>query len=199
MPRRRAATKSPAKPLSRAAQLPADIEAEAVLLMQRLSASDPNWDALLAGDGSGTNWNEPIGWATVLFDRHFGRSKRFKGAMDCGTSYLAELMPYVQALSWYLEGHGRHLLHERRKEDPNAYLRIHILTDNKTVALQGRGEQKRTVGSYYWAMFDSITDRDAGIAWHYAPRLSTGMNKLCDLLAGEMRIAMRTVLEQTSQ
>jgi len=157
--------------------------------MQSLSASDPNWDALIVGDGSGTGWNEPCGWAAVLFDRHLGRHKKVRGAMDCGTSYLAELMPYVHALSWYLDGpgHGRHLLHEKRKHRPDAVLKVHILTDNQAVARQGRDEIGGKTGSYYRAMFEDFAQIGLQIAWHHRKRLTTNMNKLCDYIAGQQR------------
>jgi hypothetical protein len=60
----------------------------------------PNFDLLLMGDGSGTVYREPAGWACLAYDRRRGDVRLHLGGMSCGTNNAAELLPFLQAL-WY--------------------------------------------------------------------------------------------------
>jgi hypothetical protein len=45
-----------------------------------------DWDVLIIGDGSGTGWSEPCGWASVLHERYSNMRQLFTGAMNHGTN-----------------------------------------------------------------------------------------------------------------
>ncbi len=166
--------------------------------MRSLGVEDSAWDVLIVGDGSGTTWNNSCGWASVLIDKKLRLRKELHGAMNFGTSYLAELMPYVQALSWYVEGPGRNLLHEKLMISPAAAVKIHIITDSETVAKQGQGRANRRCGHYYWQMFEAIQESGFEIGWHHLGRTKLSLNCLCDYLAGTCRKSIDVVTAVTT-
>src|SRR5690606_3956202 len=113
------------KPTSRLRQR-IDVRPPAGLLtdiLQKINAT--NCDMLIVGDGSGPGWQHASGWAaTVVCMRHHAR-RFFYGAMNCGSGNMAELMPYIQTLTWYDTHYGRELLKTL------GYLNVHILTDSQ--------------------------------------------------------------------
>lgn len=79
-----------------------------------------NWDYLLLGDGSGSAWGRPIGWACVLIERRSGTRLPFYGACNEGTVNFAELMAYVMPLT-YIDS----------KRSSGKALNVHIITDSE--------------------------------------------------------------------
>lgn len=79
-----------------------------------------NWDYLLLGDGSGSAWGRPIGWACVLIERRSGMRLPFYGACNEGTVNFAELMAYVMPLT-YIDS----------KKVSGKALNVHIITDSE--------------------------------------------------------------------
>lgn len=156
-------------------------------VLKQLGVEEDEWDVMLVGDGSGTTWNSPCGWASILIDKELGLRKTMFGAMNAGTSYLAELVPYVQALAWYTEGPGKARLADLRLVHPHAKLKVHVVTDNATVAAQGQGRASRRKGAFYWSMIESLEENGYAIYWHWKGRSEIGLNRLCDYLAGESR------------
>lgn len=151
------------------------------------------WDVAIISDGSGTTWNSACGWAAVIADRQGQQRKLLQGAMNFGTSYLAELLPYVHALSWYIEGPGRALLTEKLKSSQDNKVIIHAITDNQTIARQGQGLIGRKIGVYYWSMFDAMEDLGYEVHWHWLERETIALNHLCDHLAGLCRKSIHAV------
>lgn len=78
------------------------------------------WDYLLLGDGSGSAWGRPIGWACVLIERRSGMRLPFYGACNEGTVNFAELMAYVMPLT-YID----------TKRVSGKALDVHIITDSE--------------------------------------------------------------------
>lgn len=171
------------------------LTASAAALLQSFGVRPDAWDALVVGDGSGQTWNSAIGWCAVLVDQRLGVRKTLQGGMNFGTSYLAEILPYVHALSWYAEGPGRALLHDRKTlGGSRPYVDVHLLTDNEAVARVGAGTYAAEGrGFYYWSLLDAFVRRGYRLHWHWMKRSSTGLNKLCDHLAGKSRLAMNHV------
>jgi ribonuclease HI len=78
------------------------------------------YDYLLLGDGSGSQWGYPIGWACVLLERRSGEYRIFSGAANDGTVNFAELMAYITPLT-YID----------TKRTSGKALDIHIVTDSE--------------------------------------------------------------------
>lgn len=162
-------------------------------VMRGLGVPPEAWDVLVVGDGSGTGWNAACGWAAVLVDRELRLRKDLHGGMNAGTSYLAELFPYVQALSWYVEGPGRARLLDRLAADPAARVRVHVVTDSEIVARQGSGKASRRKGRPYWAMLEALEEAGLETHWHWVARSRLGLNRLCDFMAGACRRSVDAV------
>lgn len=86
------------------------------------------WDVLLVGDGSGQTWERVCGWAAILVDRQTRGRRVFYGAANMGSNNFAECLPYLQALTWFDQFHGR----DRLKA--SGFLRGHVVTDSQAVA-----------------------------------------------------------------
>lgn len=166
-------------------------------LLLNLGVPPEAWDVLIVGDGSGTSWNAACGWTAVLVDRELRLRKDLHGGMNAGTSYLAELMPYVQTLAWYVEGPGRARLLDKLTKDINARVNVHIVTDSEIVAKQGEGKASRRKGRPYWAMIEALEQNGLCIRWHWQKRQALGLNRLCDYMAGLCRRSVEVITAVT--
>lgn len=158
-------------------------------LLTKWGRSLDDYDAVIFGDGSGTTTGKPCGWgATVVVNGGEGDGTRkvIRGAMNTGTCGLAEVMPYLQALSWY-DGW-------RKQRKDTGMVRVLIVTDNETVANQGNalaGGSKSIAGikahAPFWAALAQF-DRDGyRLAYLHRHRSSSALNSFADALAGEAR------------
>lgn len=160
---------------------------EAELLEQVLErAGIRQYDVLILGDGSGSGWQTPSGWAATLIDRETHGRKLFFGAMNAGSINLAELMPYFQALVWFHAQHGKARL-ERR-----GTLQVHIITDSNVIATQGRAaanliEPLPKVQQPIWAGMREFVRLGYQLNFHWAQRCDSSLNRVADLLAGLSR------------
>jgi hypothetical protein len=162
-------------------------------VLGELGVAPDGWDALLVGDGSGISWDRGCGWATVLIDHYTNLRKDFRGAMMPGTVYLSELLAYFHALLWYIRGPGKIRLRSLLHNKPGERVKVHIITDNESVALQGRGEYSRKMSEEVWAGMDAIAMKGYELHWHWMRRDSLGLNQLVDHLSRESRIAVEGV------
>jgi len=146
-----------------------------------------HWDLLLVGDGSGNQWNLPSGWASILVHRWHGIRPLFFGAMNSGSINLAEMMPYLQALTWY-DKHAGHA--EIKTSGPR---NVHIITDSRVIATHGTtaADFKQPLPACsqraLWAAMREFGFMGYRITWHWAARSSNSLNFLADLIAGMAR------------
>lgn len=158
-------------------------------LLNHLQLTHSDWDALIVGDGSGSQWKNPAGWGAVLIERQTGIRTPFWGAINHGTSTVSEIMPYFHALLWYAsEGPGRKL--KATKAAKNDNVRIHIVTDNSTVAQCGNCTASRHMHKALWAAIDAFRQEQFVITFHHIRRTEVSMNILADLLSKEARLAI---------
>jgi ribonuclease HI len=148
------------------------------------------WDAILVGDGSGSGRTLPIGWGCVLIDKGKGR-KPFYGGCSSGTSHIAEIMPYIQALEWYATrcGVGGAMIR-----------RVHIVTDAKAVATIGNdllsgakvlSDTGPTIG--LWAALMAYDRIGLSLKFHWVPRASSTLNCYADAYARICYRAMKAM------
>ena len=123
----------------------------------------------------------------MLIDRETRNRKTFYGAMNQGSINLAEMMPYLQALSWYHGNHG----HARLKiRSPQI---VHVITDSQVTALHGNNtshghESLPKVGHRaLWAAMRDLCSVGYRIQYHWAERSVVNLNYLADLIAGLSR------------
>lgn len=152
-----------------------------------------DWDVLLYGDGSGSVWSRPIGWAAVLICKHNGLIHVEYGAASTGTVYVAELMPYVMALSWYKDNVAAEL--------PSVSQKVVIVTDNIGLAHTGA---KLAAGKIHldaieqhtalWAGLDYLSRDGLEISYHHACRETYHGNRLADVWSKQARFAIEKVI-----
>jgi ribonuclease HI len=149
------------------------------------------WDAAIVGDGSGTGWDRCCGWAATLVDHYTGFQMPSFGGWSHGTSYLAELQPYLGALSWYASGPGRAYVGARRDDGSfGRVCRVHVLCDNSAAVNCGNRACDRSTYGWFWRAFDEFEERGYVLEWHHVPRQKLGLNRLADQVAGIVRVRM---------
>jgi ribonuclease HI len=179
-------------------------------VLEELNIKPEDWDAIIIGDGSGTDWKNSCGWGAVLIDHYGNYRVPFSGASSTGTSQLAELIPYLWALTWYDCGPGKARLKDRIanwKLKPNhgvtgpwsepelpPGVKVHIITDNTNLANQGNGLVKRKAYGPLWKAFDGFVAEGYQLRWHWVARQRLGLNRLVDLIAGKCRLAIEKVV-----
>ena len=167
-------------------------------LLSRLKISE--WDFLVVGDGSGSNWDYPAGWAAVSIENTTYARQPWWGAVNRGTVNFAEIMAYMQFLNWLgAREDTRRVAGKRRR-----VLHVHVITDSQycqtTGSLSSKGHLKKN--GVLWAAFDIFARQGILLHWHWLPRESTELNKYADKLsklARELtkRFDLQARLEQT--
>lgn len=150
------------------------------------------WDALLVGDGSGSSWTRPAGWACVLVEKEGGGRRVCYGGMSCGTSVMAELLPYIHALSWYHE--------HRLREGRHGVCRVAVVTDCLPIAQQGaslrRGDRMASdldsLGPL-WAAVAAFEPLGYVLDWVHKRRATSALNAYADELSKACNAAMKSV------
>jgi len=149
----------------------------------------PDWDVLLVGDGSGVGWEHPVGCAAVLIDRVSGQRKMFAAGLNTGTISIAEMLPYVLALNWYVSNHGPHK-QRIAAAVPGKPLQIHIVTDSEYVANAGNFPVQRKAHRPIWAAFNAVASMGYAITFHHIGRNRVDLNSWADVVAGKARELM---------
>lgn len=144
------------------------------------------WDLVLVGDGSGSNWNNEAGWGVVAIEKDSMQRRTFYGAMNKGTVNFAEMMAYLQPLTWYMAEDAR-----RRKELRSTapiIRNIHIFTDSSYVRNQGdRKDLGFKKNKALWAAFELIHRQGYFLHWHWAERDDISLNTYADQLSKAAR------------
>lgn len=162
------------------------------VVLEELGIED--YDLLLVGDGSGSSWGKPCGWATVAVEKTSFQRQVFYGSMSQGTSSISELMAYLQPLLWYVD-----VTKKRRKEQDlrPSIKKVHILTDNAYCQKSGEQNQLRAKqGSALSVMLNSIAAQGFDIRWHWIRRESVGLNIYTDRLSRAARLLLQNATVQ---
>lgn len=148
-------------------------------------------DALMVGDGSGQRWTSACGWAVTVIDLFTKQRELVLGAWSHGTSQVAEVVPYFQALWWYhaagpgAQDLGRALTGTARERH------IHVVSDNENVVKQGRGDHKRKKNAPAWAGIDQLCRMgNYQLHFHFVGRDVLDLNALADHAAREAARAL---------
>jgi ribonuclease HI len=142
----------------------------------------PDFDLLLVGDGSGTTYPEPAAWGCLAYDRRKDKVTLHAGTTSCGTTNLAELMPYVQALWHHHQDHG---------QAPTTPVQVVIVSDSELTVRCGNGRYQRKANASVWAALRWFEDNGYRITWRHVPRNSNAWSTLMDQVAGALRRSWR--------
>lgn len=145
-----------------------------------------SWDILLVGDGSGGDWDNPCGWASVSIERapltgNLEPERRcWHGGMNFGTVNVAEIMAYVQPLNWFVaREEERH-----RKGRRRAVHQVHIFTDSQYCRdMGGSADRQITKNGVFWSAFDTFARQGFLLYWHWIRRDDVALNVYADLLS----------------
>jgi ribonuclease HI len=135
----------------------------------------PDFDLLLVGDGSGTVYDRPAGWACAAYDRRKAQAVAHAGGLTCGTNNFAELVPYVQAL-WF-----HHQDHEQSPQTPVA---VTIVSDSELTVRCGNKQYARHANGSLWAAVDWFQNNGYELSWRHVRRNSNVWNTWADGSAG---------------
>lgn len=158
-------------------------------VLDQLGVKQNDWDLVLIGDGSGSNWQAGCGWAAVLIDKKSRQRRVFYGAMSCGTVNLAEVFPYLQAMMWYEDARKTWL-----DSSENRPLRVHIITDSKYAADAGNLLIPRKANAALWAALDTVIGNTYHVTWHWMCRNGTCLNAMTDELSKSSRKTLGQVM-----
>jgi ribonuclease HI len=160
-------------------QLPAEALAGLEQLAHDLAL--PDADLLLVGDGSGSVYNQPAGWACTAYDRRKRRAVLHAGAVSGGTNNFAELAPYVQGLWWHHQDHG---------QAPATPVKVVLVSDSEVTVRCGNRVYSRNCNLCLWAGIDWFEEHSYQLSWHHVRRNSNPWSAWADNVAGRMRYAM---------
>lgn len=145
------------------------------------------WDLLLFGDGSGCRAENPCGWATVSVDRHW-QCRFWYGMMNCGSNNLAELLAYLQPLSWFVE---QEKARRKQRQAKARFYRVHIVTDSEYCQKQGEtGVTDSRSHPVLWQMVEHFRREGLLLHWHAIPRATYTLNILTDQISREARLVL---------
>lgn len=148
-----------------------------------------NWDYLLVGDGSGSQWERGAGWGCVLIERQTGERHIFTGAVNYGTVNFAEMMAYLQPLEWLA---CREVNKRNKSQIGVRALRIHILTDSEYCRNTGNSKGRMMAkNAGFWSVFDVFARHGFVLTWHWIRRMSVGLNRYSDDLSRVARITFQ--------
>ena len=137
-----------------------------------------DYDLLLVGDGSGTVYHRPAGWACVAHDIRKRQITLHAGAVTAGTNNYAELAPYVQALWHHHQDHGR---------DPTLPVRVQVVSDSELTVRCGNGRYARKANACLWASLEWFERHGYCLAWRHVPRNSNAWSAWMDAVGGRVR------------
>jgi len=137
--------------------------------------ADENFDLILAGDGSGTTYEKSCGW--------FVSASRdcvtfHSGCRSDGTSNVAELLPYLQALEFY---------HAKKDMD---VVRVLIISDSELTVRCGCRQYGRNANLSLWSSMDWFEANGYSLTWRHTPRNKHLPHKLADCMAKHLRCSV---------
>lgn len=149
-------------------------------MLFRLGISE--WDAVLVGDGSGSKFGQPIGFACVLLTKDSMQRRVFHGAMNDATVNMAELLAYVAPLTWYANSVS---------DDEKLRVRhVHIITDSQYVQTRGESGALPAKGknAILFAAINAMERFGLRLHWHWINRDTVDLNKIVDEISKLARI-----------
>lgn len=141
-------------------------------------------DYVVVGDGSGTTWDQPCGFAAVMIENGTFQAEVYDGAFHRGTNVVSEMMALLYPLI--------HLAARTdRRRQPDGSTIIHLVTDCEHVKLAGSGKIGRgKKNRMLWSLFDYFQRCGFVLHWHWIPRDTVPIQKVTHYAANAVRKMM---------
>jgi ribonuclease HI len=183
--------RKPAKPaVKKKTQAPPAAETDYLEdILQDLGIAADDWDLLIFGDGSGSNFDHACGWSAVTIQQDTLERRCWWGSMSQGTVNLAEMMAYIQPLSYFAAQEAK-----RRKGSGAAprFMQVHIVTDSSYVKEVGQsGDTLPKKNGALWRAFSDFARHGFLLHWHWVQRDTVALNRFVDLLSREARLQIQ--------
>lgn len=147
-----------------------------------------DWDFVLFGDGSGSHWQHAIGWACVSIHRATGHYTSWCGAANYGTVNMAEILAYMQPLTFIEASEATRAERTGRKRAVN----VHIFTDSEYCRDTGNSRNRLLRrNSALWRMYDAFQRQGIILHWHWMRRETSALNRYVDQLSKLCRMLMK--------
>lgn len=155
-------------------------------LLKRFNMPTRGWDLVLVGDGSGSRWNNPGGWACTMImrDRKSGKIHYltpFVGGVSRGPINWLEAMPY-----WHCIRHHYHDMGGKQMCETGGVV-VHAVTDSMWVARSMSGRNKLKIHNDMLMLFNWYKKAGYQIWWHHFPREVVRLNSVADRLSANAR------------
>lgn len=162
-------------------------------LLAHLRIEDGKWDLLMVGDGSGSKWNNPGGWAVTLIvqGRHSGQPHYltpFVGGVNRGPINWLEAMPY-----WLGIRHHYYDMEGRKLCQTGGGVEVHIVTDSEWTVRTMSGEFKADTHADMVSLFTFFEAKGYRIHWHHMKRDTLKLNSMMDTLSVNAREYMSAI------
>lgn len=169
---------------------PEDVNS-AASLRAFLNIKPNDWDVLIVCDGSANDWENPLGYGSVLL--HKGQLERtvICGGANVGTSNVAELMGVFWPLLY---------LAEQRAAVKAQGCRVHVISDSSYV-VNGLNsstpllDRKFRANHLLWAAIHESRRMGFVLKAHHIRRDVIDLNKLCHDLANICRRSLQPVMD----
>jgi hypothetical protein len=143
------------------------------------SFSISKFDLILMGDGSGTGWELPIGFAAMAIWRNPDLRKVFSGCLNHGTIGQAEILPYLTAIRYDYQVIAKGNLEAKR--------RVIIISDSQVSVNVGNGIQQAHTNKDLWESYKWFLNLGYEITWIWVERNENDIHKLAHSLSNIAR------------
>lgn len=126
------------------------------------------WDWIVIGDGSGSGWDGPAGFASVLIDNATRTRHDWAGSLSRASINMAEMMALLHPLNWLASVEA-----DRRSKRGSRVtaLRIHLFTDSEYTSNTGSNRNRKVhKNGLLWSCFDALTRQGLVLFWHWIRR-----------------------------
>lgn len=168
------------------------MDKEEVLSLEQFLESQKinNWDFIIMGDGSGSNWNREAGWASVSIEKMTMERLVWWGGLNRGTVNVAEIMAPATPLMWFLAREK-----ERREKHKTRYrgYQVHIFTDSEYCKTMGSARYRSDgiKNGILWRIVDEVQANGFMLHWHWLPRNKVALHAYCDQLSKLARLLLK--------
>jgi ribonuclease HI len=143
-----------------------------------------DWHVLIFSDGSGSTWDQPMGWGAVMIRRDKGKTSKtlWCGSANYGTVSVAEIMGVLQPLT-FLESEAQKF----KKRFP--FLKVVVFTDSEYVRNMGSAvDPSPKANAALWAMIGAWKRQGLRIEWRWLPAGDGWWNVVADEISKLARI-----------
>lgn len=163
-------------------------------ILRALNIGAADWDYIIVGDGSGTEWTNECGWGSVLIEKSTFERQVFYGSANHGTNNVAEVLAIMMPLMY---------LSNQKKGVRRDGAKVVVLSDS-TYVVEGLRHtspvwvSKLDRNRELWMAIHMSRRRGLTIYPHHIPRDTIDLNKLGHDLANLARKAQIGLLDNLS-